>query len=129
MSVALVVEVLVSLLVLVGAFFTLAGSIAMVRFSDFFLRLHGPTKATTLGAGGLLLAAAIYLGWQDGQVHLQEVLIMLFLFMTAPVSAHLLSKAALHLGVECATELPRKRPDAAGWIGAPQRPTRAPTAE
>ena len=111
-------EVLISLLVLAGAFFTLAGSIGLVRFPDFFLRLHGPTKATTLGVGSLLLASALYFSWQGDALRFPEVLIMLFLFMTAPVSAHLMGKAALHLGVECNPELPRKRADAAGWTGA-----------
>lgn len=43
---------------------------------------------------------------------------MLFLFMTAPVSAHLLAKAALHLGVPSKTRLPHKKADDAGWSGA-----------
>jgi monovalent cation/proton antiporter MnhG/PhaG subunit len=64
----------------------------------FFLRLHGPTKATTLGVGSLLLASAAYFSFESGHIRFQEVLIMLFLFMTVPVSAHLLAKAALHLG-------------------------------
>jgi multicomponent K+:H+ antiporter subunit G len=125
MMVAQLVEALVALLILTGAFFTLAGSIAMVRFPDFFLRLHGPTKATTLGVGALLLAVALYLSWHEGQVRIQEVLIMLFLFMTAPVSAHLLAKAALHLGVHCQLELPRKRLGAPGWRGVPVPGSRA----
>ena len=108
-------EALVSLLILAGAFFTLAGSIGLVRFPDFFLRLHGPTKATTLGVGSLLLASAVYFSWQEAQIRFQEVLIMLFLFMTAPVSAHLLAKAALHLDVGSRAPLPRKRPQAPGW--------------
>ena len=119
--VAPLVEALVAVLILTGAFFTLAGSIAMVRFPDFFLRLHGPTKATTLGVGALLLAVALYLSWHEGQVRSPEVLIMLFLFMTAPVAAHLLAKAALHLGVHSQLELPRKRLGAPGWHGVPLR--------
>ena len=114
---ALLVEALVALLILTGAFFTLTGSIAMVRFPDFFLRLHGPTKATTLGVGALLLAFALFFSWHEGQVRFQEALIMLFLFMTAPVSAHLLAKSALHLGVRSDLELPIKRAGAAGWQG------------
>jgi multicomponent K+:H+ antiporter subunit G len=112
---AVLIEALISLLILAGAFFTLAGSIALVRFPDFFLRLHGPTKATTLGVGSLLLASAIFFSWQDGQIRFQEVLIMLFLFMSAPVSAHLLAKTALHLRVASGVALPRKRAQAPGW--------------
>jgi multicomponent K+:H+ antiporter subunit G len=109
-------EGLIALLILAGAFFTLAGSIGLVRLPDFFLRLHGPTKATTLGVGSLLLASALYFSWHEEQIRFPEVLIMLFLFMTAPVSAHLLAKAALHLGVASSAALPRKRAEAAGWI-------------
>jgi multicomponent K+:H+ antiporter subunit G len=115
MTGAVLLEALISLLILAGAFFTLAGSIALVRFPDFFLRLHGPTKATTLGVGSLLIASALFFSWQEEQIRFPEVLIMLFLFMTAPVSAHLLAKAALHLGVTSGAALPRKRPHSAGW--------------
>jgi multicomponent K+:H+ antiporter subunit G len=97
-----------------------------VRFPDFFLRLHGPTKATTLGVGSLLVASAIFFSWQTRQIRCPEVLIMLFLFMTAPVSAHLLAKAALHLGVASGAALPRKRLQAPGWSGGDGGPDLAP---
>ena len=114
-QIALLLEALASLLVLAGAFFTLAGSIGLARFPDFFLRLHGPTKATTLGAGSLLLASALNFSARGEQIRFPEVLIMLFLFITAPVSAHLMAKAALHLRVACPPGLPSKRRDGPGW--------------
>lgn len=98
MSVA--VEVVVSFLILSGAFFTLVGSIGLVRFDDFYARLHGPTKATTLGVGSLLVAAVVLLT-ADGQgIRPHKVLITLFLFLTAPVSAHLVARAAIKRGVD-----------------------------
>ncbi|SCZ56211.1 Na+/H+ antiporter subunit G [Thiohalomonas denitrificans] len=93
------IEILVSLFLLIGAGFALIGSIGLARLPDFFTRLHGPTKATTLGIGGMLIASMIYFSVQTGQLSLHELLVALFLFMTAPVSAHLLAKAALHLKV------------------------------
>ena len=111
----LLLEALVSLLVLTGAFFTLAGSLGLARFPDFFLRLHGPTKATTLGVGSLLVASAVHFSSQGEQIRFPEVLIMLFLFITAPVSAHLMAKAALHVRVACRPGLPSKRLDRPGW--------------
>jgi multicomponent K+:H+ antiporter subunit G len=125
---AVLLEALISLLILSGAFFTLAGSIGLVRFPDFFLRLHGPTKATTLGVGSLLLASAIFFSWETAQIRFPETLIMLFLFMTAPVSAHLLAKAALHLGVASSAALPRRRPQAPGWSSGDGGPELAPAA-
>ncbi|WP_303903967.1 Na+/H+ antiporter subunit G [Thiohalomonas denitrificans] len=95
----MLIEILVSLFLLIGAGFALIGSIGLVRLPDFFTRLHGPTKATTLGIGGMLIASMIYFSVQTGQLSLHELLVALFLFMTAPVSAHLLAKAALHLKV------------------------------
>jgi multicomponent K+:H+ antiporter subunit G len=90
-------EAIVSAALLVGAFFTLVGSIGLLRFPDFLSRLHAPTKATTLGLGGILLASLLHFGASDGQLSFHEALIVLFLFLTAPVSAYLLAKAALHL--------------------------------
>ena len=53
-------EYLLAALILIGAFFTLVGSIGLFKLPDFFMRLHGPTKATTLGVGAILLASALY---------------------------------------------------------------------
>lgn len=92
-------EILLSVLVLIGAAFTLIGSISLVRFKDFYTRLHGPTKASTLGVGCLLIASSIYFSVTGEGLSLHEILVSLFLFITAPISAHLMAKAALHLGL------------------------------
>ena len=92
-------DILLSILILTGAIFTFIGSLGLARLRDFYTRLHGPTKATTLGVGCLLIASAVYFSVRDEGVSLHEVLVTLFLFITAPVSAHLLAKAALHLKV------------------------------
>ncbi|HEY8353384.1 MAG TPA: Na+/H+ antiporter subunit G [Methylophilaceae bacterium] len=91
------IESLIALLVLVGAGFTLLGSVGLARLPDFFMRLHGPTKASTLGVGAMVIASAIYFSVSDPGVSLHEIAVTLFLFITAPVSAHLMAKAALHL--------------------------------
>jgi multicomponent K+:H+ antiporter subunit G len=92
------IELLAAFLLVVGGVFALVGAIGLVRFPDFFMRLHAPTKATTLGVGGVLLASLV-LGWARGEPAVQELLITLFLFVTAPVSANLMAMAALHLQV------------------------------
>lgn len=91
-------EPMVAALVLLGAAFALLGSVALVRLPDFYTRLHGPTKATTLGVGATLLASALHLGVGTGAP--RELLVLVFLFATAPVSAQLLARAARQLGVE-----------------------------
>lgn len=96
----LIGEIVVSALILTGAFFTLVGSFGLVRLSDFFARLHGPTKATTLGVGSLLIASLIYMAVAGDGLRLHKILIAVFLFLTAPVSAHLLAKVGLRLHVD-----------------------------
>lgn len=91
-------EWLAAALLLVGAFFLLTGAIGLVRLPDFFMRLHAPTKSSTLGLGGLLLASMVLAALQ-GRIGFAEVLITLFVFVTAPVSANLMAQAALHLRV------------------------------
>jgi multicomponent K+:H+ antiporter subunit G len=109
--IALIGEIVVASLILVGAFFTLVGSFGLVRLSDFFARLHGPTKATTLGVGSLLFASLIFMAVSGDGLRLHKVLIAVFLFLTAPVSAHLIAKAALRLKVDPgpAGEAPERR--------------------
>lgn len=95
-TIALWAEIVISALAIVGAAFALIGSWGLAKLSDFARRLHGPTKATTLGVGCVLLASMLWFGL-TGTASLHELLIALFLFITAPVSAHLLIKAAMKL--------------------------------
>lgn len=92
-------EIVLSLLIIIGGFFTLVGSLGLFKLRDFYMRLHGPTKASTLGVGAVLLASALHFSIKTGDISLHEILVTLFLFITAPVSAHLMAKAALHIKV------------------------------
>ncbi|MGA8053699.1 MAG: Na+/H+ antiporter subunit G [Burkholderiales bacterium] len=102
------VEVLASFCLVVGGLFTLLGAVGLARLPDFFTRLHAPTKATTLGVGGMLVAAMID-SFARGAPSLRELLVITFLFVTAPVSAELLARAALHLKLKSRAPLPRQR--------------------
>lgn len=93
---------------ILGAAFTLIGSIGLARLPDIFTRLHGPTKASTMGVGAILLGAILYFS-THGDLSLHEALVTLFLFMTAPVSAHLIARAALHR--RCHSQAPFARDD------------------
>lgn len=85
----------IAVLLLGGAGFALVGSLGLARLGDFYRRLHGPTKATTLGVGAVLLASSLFFSALQGVPSLREVLVVVFLFVTAPVSAQLLVKSAL----------------------------------
>lgn len=92
----LIMEVIVSFFLIIGAFFTLVGGIGIVKLPDLFMRLHAPTKASTLGLGSFLIAAMIYAAFNH-RFGFAELLITLLAFITAPVSANLIAQAAIHL--------------------------------
>lgn len=94
-----------------GGFFALVGAIGLVRLPDCLMRFHAPTKSTTLGVGGVLAASLLYFAG-TGRFVVHEVLVALFLFLTAPVSALMLARATIQLGLTSRAPLPdRERPD------------------
>lgn len=108
------VDLLVAALLLAGAAFALIGSFGLARLSSIYTRLHGPTKASTLGVGCILIASALHFSMSGGGISLHELTITLFLFITAPVSAHLVIKAAMKLD-------PSARPEPPGDSDSPLR--------
>ena len=107
----MILEIFGVSLILFGAGIALVGSIGLVRFPDIFTRLHGPTKATTLGVGGVLLGTIVFLMAQGEAGLIRGLLITVFLFLTAPVSAHLIAKAALHRRCKSVCDIPAEDPD------------------
>lgn len=97
-------ELLVAGLILIGVSFTLLGAIGLLLLPDFYSRLHGPSKASTLGLIALLLASALHFS-AAGQGSWHEVLIMLFLFVAAPIGSAVLAQAALRRNVASVADL------------------------
>ena len=116
------VEAIVCALLLIGSLFMLIGAIGLARLPDFFMRLHGPTKSTTLGVGGVVLASVIYFSTHHNFASLHELLIPAFLFLTAPISAHMLAKAGLQQRVAISPDT-RGRPPVAGASAATESRT------
>lgn len=86
----------VAVFLLIGAAFTFVGAIGLLKLPDAMTRLHAPTKVGTMGIGALLLASMTNAFVNhDGSFH--ELLIMGFLFITAPISANFMSKVNIHL--------------------------------
>ena len=116
MSAAAVAEVLVSALIVIGAGFALVGSWGLVRLPSLMERLHGPTKASTLGLGAILIASAAWFHLARGVWTTHELLVSVFLFLTAPISANMIAKVHLH-------RLRHGEPsEPAGPAGAPAAP-------
>ena len=93
-SLPLWADLLASVLLVLAAGFALVGAWGLARLDDFFKRLHGPSKASTLGVGCSLLASALVFACA-GRASWHELLITVFVFVTAPVAAQLLIQAAL----------------------------------
>ncbi|ORE96245.1 monovalent cation/H(+) antiporter subunit G [Acuticoccus yangtzensis] len=84
------------ILCLLGAFFVLVAAIGLIRLDDLYMRMHAASKAGTVGVGGLFAALALYFGEAD--VAWRALAGFVFFLLTAPVSAHLLAKAAYTVG-------------------------------
>ena len=91
-------EIFISALLLLGSFFILVAAIGMVRFKDLYGRLHASTKATYFGILLLLIGASMYFG--DFQVYVKTLLIILFIYLTAPLAAHSITKSYKPAGKE-----------------------------
>ena len=93
----------VLLLVAIGVFFLLVGTVGLLRLPTVYNRMHATSKATTLGAGVIALAGFVLFGLDpaapggDGLIALVTVV---FLFVTAPTGAHMISQAAHRMGVD-----------------------------
>lgn len=86
----------VALCLLIGSIFSLVGVIGLLKFNDSMTRLHAPTKVGTIGVGSFLLASMIYSSVLGEGWSMQELLIMVFLFVTAPISANFIAKVNIH---------------------------------
>jgi multicomponent K+:H+ antiporter subunit G len=101
-----IMEGLIAFHILIGSIFVIVGSFGMVKLPDLMSRLHGPSKATTLGVGGCLVASILYFSITEDRFSTQEILITFFLFLTAPVTANFIAKAHLHTSREDQRALP-----------------------
>jgi monovalent cation/proton antiporter MnhG/PhaG subunit len=88
------IEVIVSLLLLVGLIFTFAGSLGLLRLPDIFCRLHATGKSSTLGVSSIVLASFIYFSFSETGPSIKELLTVVFVFLGGPVGAHMIARAA-----------------------------------
>jgi multicomponent K+:H+ antiporter subunit G len=88
-------EIVTAALVLLGATITLIGAFGLVRMKTFYARVHPPTLGTTLGTGCIAMASIVYFSVLQTRPVLHEVLLVLFVLVTTPVTLMLLVRAAL----------------------------------
>lgn len=95
------IEIIASILVLIGVFFTLLSAIGVIRLPDVYSRMHAAGKSSTLGVIFLMLAVFVYFIPQ-GIVNGKILLAIVFVFITAPLSALMVNRSAYRIGVPLA---------------------------
>lgn len=93
---SVVAELFITLFLIVSGIFGIVGSYGLIKLNDPMSRLHAPTKATTLGVGGVLLASILHSVASENHLSVHELLITLFLFLTAPITANFIAKVHVH---------------------------------
>ena len=105
-------EILIAASLVISGIFGFVGSYGLIKLKDSIQRLHAPTKATTLGVGGVLVASMIFFFADTGRLSVHELLITLFLFLTAPITANFIAKAYMARNLR-----PGELPDSTGSCG------------
>ncbi|EJF79205.1 Multiple resistance and pH homeostasis protein G [Candidatus Bartonella washoeensis] len=95
-DVSFVVAIVITIFLILGSGLTLIATIGLVRFSSFYERLHMLSVCTSWGVGSILISSFLYSMFVDHCFIFHEVLLMFFLFLTAPVASMLLSHTAAH---------------------------------
>jgi multicomponent Na+:H+ antiporter subunit G len=91
---------------ILGVLLALLSAIGIVRMPDVYIRAQVASKAASLGVGLLMLAVAAH--FMESSVIIRALLVVAFIFLTAPVSAHLIARAAYLTGIPLT---PGSKPD------------------
>lgn len=91
-------EILGLIIISIGILADLIGCIGLVRFPDVYTRLQASTKCVTLGSCGIFFGVFFYYGFTS--IGIKALLVMIFIFLTSPVSSHALARAAYKSGVK-----------------------------
>ena len=117
-------EIVVTVAVVLGTIFGLLSAVGILRMPDVYIRLQVASKASSLGIALLMVGVAAHFGRLD--VTIRALLVVVFLFLTAPVAAHLIGRAAYLMGVPLAEgskpdELAGRYDPATGELAGPGR--------
>lgn len=102
MNVSVIIEYVGAILIFIGSLFAVVSAIGLIRFPDVYTRSHAATKSSTLGVLLTLTGALIYIWESQNYFSVRLVLGIVFVFLTAPVSGHLVTRAAYRSKVKLA---------------------------
>ena len=118
MTLVALLQFVAAFFLLVGAIFTFVAAIGLLKLNESMTRLHAPTMAGTVGIGAFLLASVFNAyATREGSMH--ELLILAFLFVTAPVSAHFIAKVSIHRRA-CPTPPPPREDEMWATLDVPE---------
>lgn len=95
-----IANTLIVLTIVVGLIFTVVTVIGVLRLPDVYTRAHAASKSATLGVLSILVGTFLHFWFNDGYFSIRLLLGILFLFITAPIGGHLMSRAAYFSGVK-----------------------------
>lgn len=101
--------VLVAILLVAGALVALIGSIGLLRLRTFYDRVHAPTMGSSMGVGLVALASMVCFSALEGRPSVHELLIVVFVTLTTPVTFMLLGRAALYRDRSEGSDVPPAR--------------------
>lgn len=100
MNVSAVINFFIGFFILIGAFLVLVAAFGVLRMPDVYTRNHAASKAATLGVMSILFGTFLYFYALEEHFNSRVLLGIVFLFMTSPVSGHLINRAAYYSGVK-----------------------------
>lgn len=86
------IEIIAGILLLFGSLLILVSAIGIIKMPDLYMRMTATTKSSTLGVGCIMLGTAMF--WGNISITARALMIIVFLFTTAPIAAHLIARAA-----------------------------------
>lgn len=92
------VNIIATIFIIVGLFFIIAGTVGLLRFPDFYSRMHATGKCDTLGEGLMVTGLIIYQGFNFISVKL--LFLVIFIFVANPVATHAIARAAYRVGLQ-----------------------------
>ncbi|WP_213424154.1 monovalent cation/H(+) antiporter subunit G [Bhargavaea massiliensis] len=96
----ILINILIAVPLVVGVVFTLVTAIGLNRFPDPYTRAHAASKSSTVGVLGILISVFLHFWLIEDHFNPRILLGILFLFITAPVGAHMMGRAAYFSGVK-----------------------------
>lgn len=100
----LFVNTIIIILIIAGTIFTVVAAIGLIRLPDIYARTHAASKSSTLGVLCILIGTLLHFTYFENQFNSRLILGIIFLFITAPIAGHLISRAAYVSGVPLAKE-------------------------